>query len=64
MVISDSSRADDADDEVLAVSPDLSDAELNELFGASWPDHRPTSFAPVWSRSLVWIAARRGGPLS
>jgi GNAT superfamily N-acetyltransferase len=52
-----------AGDEVLAVCPELTDAELNELFGASWPGHRPTSFAPVLSRSLAWIAARRGGRL-
>ncbi|CAM5537128.1 GNAT family N-acetyltransferase (plasmid) [Streptomyces viridifaciens] len=49
--------------EVLTVRPGLTDAELNELFGAAWPDHRPTSFAPVLSRSLTWIAARRAGRL-
>lgn len=49
------------DSAVLIVRPDLTDAELNELFGASWPDHRPTSFAPILARSLTWIAARRGG---
>lgn len=60
MVISDASQPGD---EVLVVCPDLTDAELNELFGASWPAHRPTSFAPVLSRSLTWIAARRGDRL-
>ncbi|WP_234435117.1 MULTISPECIES: GNAT family N-acetyltransferase [Streptomyces] len=60
MVISESSQADD---EVLVVCPDLTDAELNELFGASWPDHGPTAFAPVLARSLTWIAARRGDRL-
>lgn len=49
--------------ELLAVCPALTDAELNELFGASWPGHRPTSFAPVLSRSLAWIAARRADRL-
>ncbi|MBL7492874.1 GNAT family N-acetyltransferase [Frankia sp. AgB1.9] len=48
---------------VLLVRPDLSDAELNELFGAAWADRQPTSFAPILARSLTWIAARRGGRL-
>jgi GNAT superfamily N-acetyltransferase len=45
---------------VLVVGPDLADAELNELFAASWPGRGPSSFAPVLARSLTWIAARRG----
>ncbi|MFF3071551.1 GNAT family N-acetyltransferase [Kitasatospora sp. NPDC057904] len=45
----------------LSVRPDLSDASLNELFAASWPGHRPTSFAPVPARSLAWVAAHRDG---
>jgi GNAT superfamily N-acetyltransferase len=60
MVISGSSQVDD---EMLAVRPGLTDAELNELFSASWPDHRPTSFAPMLSHSLSWIAAYREGRL-
>ncbi|MCX4689013.1 GNAT family N-acetyltransferase [Kitasatospora purpeofusca] len=60
MVIIDSSPADD---EVLAVRPALTDAELNELFGVAWPAHSPTSFAPILARSLTWIAARRGSRL-
>ncbi|GAA5611290.1 GNAT family N-acetyltransferase [Streptomyces platensis] len=60
MVISDSTQADD---EVLVVRPDLTDAELNELFAASWPTHQPTVFAAKLSRSLAWIAARRGSRL-
>lgn len=47
----------------LAVRPALAEDELNELFAASWPDHRPTSFAPVLARSLTWVAARRDGRL-
>ncbi|MBO0514313.1 GNAT family N-acetyltransferase, partial [Streptomyces beijiangensis] len=47
----------------LSVSPALTDEELNELFTAAWPDHQPTSFAPVMARSLAWIAARRGDRL-
>jgi GNAT superfamily N-acetyltransferase len=60
MVMDDASQADG---EVLLVCPELTDVELNELFGVSWPNHRPTSFAPVLSRSLAWIAARRAGRL-
>ncbi|SDT82801.1 Acetyltransferase (GNAT) family protein [Streptomyces sp. TLI_053] len=60
MMISDSSQADD---EVLVVRPELTDTELNELFGASWPAHSPVSFAPMLARSLTWIAARRGNRL-
>lgn len=60
MVISDVSWADD---EVLAVCPELTDAELDELFSASWPNHKPTSFAPMLARSLAWIAACRGNRL-
>ena len=60
MTSSDSPHDDGAE---LAVRPALTDDELNELFGASWPDHRPTSFAPVLARSITWVAARRAGRL-
>lgn len=48
---------------VLAVRPELTNEDLNELFGASWPGHRPTSFTPMMARSLFWVAALRGGRL-
>ncbi|WP_020018252.1 GNAT family N-acetyltransferase [Promicromonospora sukumoe] len=51
------------DDAALALRPDLTDDELNELFDAAWPGHRPTSFEPVLARSLAWVAARRAGRL-
>ncbi|WP_055413927.1 MULTISPECIES: GNAT family N-acetyltransferase [Streptomyces] len=50
-------------DAVLVVRPPLTDEDLNELFSASWPGHRPTSFTPMLARSLVWIAASREGRL-
>ena len=50
-------------DTVLAVRPELAEAELNELFTASWPGHEPVSFGPVLARSLAWITARRNGRL-
>ncbi|GAA3786568.1 hypothetical protein GCM10022206_28090 [Streptomyces chiangmaiensis] len=36
--------------------PDVTDAELNELFGASWPAGRPTSFTRC--RPGVWRGSR------
>jgi GNAT superfamily N-acetyltransferase len=56
MMTSDPSQDGDA---VLAVRPVLTDDDLNELFSASWPGHRLTSFATMPARSLTWIAARR-----
>ncbi len=60
MAIINSSQADDP---TLMVCPDLMEVELNELFGASWPKHRQAPFARILSRSLSWIAARRGSRL-
>ncbi|MEV5677847.1 GNAT family N-acetyltransferase [Streptomyces sp. NPDC052179] len=46
----------------IEISPPLTDPELNALFAAAWPGHRPTEFGPVLARSLLWLAARRDGP--
>ncbi|MET7637309.1 GNAT family N-acetyltransferase [Streptomyces sp. NPDC005438] len=51
-----------ADPELL-VCPGLADPELNALFADAWPEHHPTTFAPLWARSLVWVAAYRGDRL-
>lgn len=51
------------DDVPLTVCPALADDELNELFRASWPKHTPTGFAPIFARSLAWVAAHRGDRL-
>jgi len=48
---------------VLVVKPSMTDAELNTLFAAAWPDHRQVQFGPVLQRSLTWIAARSGDRL-
>jgi ribosomal protein S18 acetylase RimI-like enzyme len=53
----------DTDPIDLRVQPDLSDAALNELFGAAWDGHSPRSFQPVLARSLTWIAAFAGSRL-
>ncbi|HLM69013.1 MAG TPA: GNAT family N-acetyltransferase [Longimicrobium sp.] len=43
--------------------PPLSDAQLNALFAAAWPDHEPRAFGPVLERSLVYCAAFDGARL-
>ncbi|WP_219471079.1 GNAT family N-acetyltransferase [Nonomuraea rhizosphaerae] len=48
---------------VLSTCPPLTDDDLNELFGASWPGHEPVPFARTLSHSLCWIAAHRADRL-
>jgi GNAT superfamily N-acetyltransferase len=43
----------------LVVCPAVSDDVVNELFAASWPDHRPLPFARMLARSLCWVGAYR-----
>jgi len=38
-------------------------AELNVLFTTAWPNHTPTDFSSVLSRSLAYVCARSGGQL-
>ncbi len=47
----------------LETNPPLSSEELNALFAVSWPHHRPRDFAPVFVRSLVYLAAYAGSRL-
>jgi GNAT superfamily N-acetyltransferase len=42
----------------LSVRQPLTDTELNTLFAAAWPDHRPARYGSVLQRSLTWITAR------
>ncbi|HST63172.1 MAG TPA: GNAT family N-acetyltransferase [Longimicrobium sp.] len=44
----------------ILVCPLLTDAQLNALFAASWPEHEPRAFGPVLERSLVYCAAFEG----
>jgi ribosomal protein S18 acetylase RimI-like enzyme len=37
----------------------LTDAQLNTLFAAAWPDHDDMTFGPIHERSLTWISAWR-----
>jgi GNAT superfamily N-acetyltransferase len=50
-------------DITIEIRPALTDAQLNALFAASWPDHEPRSFGPVLARSLAWCGASHSGQL-
>lgn len=43
--------------------PPLSDAALNALYAAAWPDHSPREFGPVLARSLAHCGAFAGDVL-
>jgi GNAT superfamily N-acetyltransferase len=45
------------------VSPVVSDLQLNDLFAASWPEHRVASFEPVLRSSMAYVCAYRGTEL-
>ena len=45
------------------VSPPVTSAALNRLYGASWPNHRPSDFEPVLERSLAYVCAYQGPQL-
>jgi GNAT superfamily N-acetyltransferase len=45
------------------ISPAVGNAAMNALFAASWPDHREVDFAPVLSRSLLYVCAYAGDRL-
>jgi GNAT superfamily N-acetyltransferase len=43
----------------LRVRARLTDAQLNTLFAAAWPDHVDMRFGPIHERSLTWVSAWR-----
>ena len=43
--------------------PDLSDAELNDLFNASWTAHTMRTFEPILQRSLTYFGAYQDAQL-
>ena len=47
----------------IRVRPTLTDAQLNALFAAAWPDHVPRAFGPVLARSLAYCGAHLGPEL-
>jgi GNAT superfamily N-acetyltransferase len=48
---------------VYAVSPPISNEQLNDLFVASWPGAEWCDFAPILSRSLAYVCAFDGDRL-
>jgi ribosomal protein S18 acetylase RimI-like enzyme len=53
----------DRDEVTLQISPALEDEQLNALFAAAWPGHRPGPWEPILSRSLAYVGAFRRGAL-
>lgn len=41
------------------VCPAVTEDEINELFAAAWPDHRPTDFGRKLRYSLAYVCAYR-----
>jgi GNAT superfamily N-acetyltransferase len=46
-----------------AISPDVTHAALNDLFGAAWDHHMPSDFTPILARSLLYVCAYDGETL-
>jgi GNAT superfamily N-acetyltransferase len=46
-----------------AISPVVTNAALNDLFGAAWDDHTPSDFAPILARSLLYVCAYYDGEM-
>lgn len=42
------------------ISPLVTNAELNRLFGAAWPNHVESDFQPILRRSLAYVCAYEG----
>jgi ribosomal protein S18 acetylase RimI-like enzyme len=52
------------DDNVRIIEkPDLSNAELNDLFSASWTAHTMRAFEPILQRSLTYFGAYQDSQL-
>ena len=52
-----------SDDVRIIERPQVTDAALNELFGASWPSHTPRAFARVLECSLTYFGAYQDSTL-
>ena len=48
---------------IYLISPPVSNAELNALFAAAWPQHVARDFAPVLAHSLAYVCAYQGATL-
>jgi GNAT superfamily N-acetyltransferase len=51
------------DEIVYAVSPAVTNAAMNALFAASWPNHREVDYAPELAHSLLYVCAHAGDRL-
>lgn len=47
----------------LRISSRIGSAELNALFAAAWPDHRPRDFRPLLRNALFYVCAHEDGRL-
>jgi ribosomal protein S18 acetylase RimI-like enzyme len=45
------------------LNPTVTNTDMNRLFAAAWDDHHDSDFAPVLSRSLVYVCAYAGTEL-
>lgn len=43
-----------------AISPPVSDDQLNALFATAWDDHQPADFQRALAHSLAWVCAWDG----
>lgn len=48
---------------IYRTNPQITSAELNELFSLAWDAHEPRDFTPILKRSLVYVCAFRDGAL-
>jgi len=48
---------------VYAVSPAVTNVDMNALFAASWPNHREVDYAPELAHSLLYVCAHAGDRL-
>ena len=42
------------------LSPPITNEQVNQLFAASWPDHKPRDFGPILTRGLAYLCAYEG----
>ncbi len=45
------------------IRPEVTNDDLNDLFGYTWDDHQVTNFEPILQRSLTYVCAYAGTTL-
>lgn len=48
---------------IYTLSPAVTNAAMNALFAASWPNHREVDYAPELAHSLLYVCAHAGDRL-